>query len=187
MSAGDGTAGADDAVAVRVADPDDADAVRALLDAAMLAVPADLPARVAAADALVAVEAADGGDGWGNDDKDDSGPDDGDGGVNDDRGDEDGSDNDGDDGDAADGTAGRVVGALVLDGRRIDGVAVRRSRRAAGVGAALVRAAAARGDGPLTATFRPGVRGFYESLGFEVEAAAPDDPESRRLCGRLEP
>ena len=177
----------DDAVAVRVADVDDADAVRALLDAAMLTVPADLPARVAAGDALVAVETVDDGDGRGDGDGDDSGPDGGDGGVNDDRGDEGRSNNDGDDGDAADGTAGRVVGALVLDGRRIDGVAVRRSRRAAGMGSALVRAAAARGDGPLTATFQPGVRGFYESLGFEIGAAAPDDPESRRLCGRLEP
>ena len=72
-----------------------------------------------------------------------------------------------------------VVGALVLDGGHVDAVAVRRSRRAAGVGTALVAAAARRTDGPLTATFRPQVRPFYEALGFEVEE------RDERLVGTL--
>ncbi|MFB6122102.1 MAG: GNAT family N-acetyltransferase [Haloferacaceae archaeon] len=66
---------------------------------------------------------------------------------------------------AADGT---VVGALVLDGDRIDAVAVRRRRRGQGVGTALVEAALDR-RGRLTADFDPRVRPFYESLGFDVE------------------
>ncbi|MFC6786957.1 GNAT family N-acetyltransferase [Halobaculum halobium] len=72
-----------------------------------------------------------------------------------------------------------VIGALVLDGSHVDAVAVRRSRRADGVGTALVAAAGDRVDGPLTATFRSQVRPFYESLGFEVEE------RDRRLFGRL--
>ncbi|GAA0215205.1 GNAT family N-acetyltransferase [Halobaculum roseum] len=62
-----------------------------------------------------------------------------------------------------------VIGALVLADSHIDAIAVRKRRRADGVGTALVAAAAGRTDGPLTATFRPQVRPFYESLGFEIE------------------
>lgn len=51
-------------------------------------------------------------------------------------------------------------------------VAVRRRRRGQGVGTALVEAAGERGR--LTAAFDPDLRGFYEGLGFEVEAG-PDD------------
>lgn len=74
---------------------------------------------------------------------------------------------------------GRVLGALVLDGSRIEAVAVRHSRRGRGIGSALVRAAGDRG--PLTAAFRPEAGPFYESLGFEIEPREGDD----RLCGRL--
>lgn len=79
----------------------------------------------------------------------------------------------GGDGAAADGPGGvdddaDVVGALVLDGGHVDSIAVGKPRRADGVGTALVAAAAERTDGALTATFRPQVRPFYESLGFEV-------------------
>lgn len=77
---------------------------------------------------------------------------------------------------------GTVTGALVLDGERIATVAVRRRRRGAGVGSALVAAAAERADGPLTAEFRGAVRPFYESLGFEIREA---DGEDGRLLGRL--
>lgn len=62
---------------------------------------------------------------------------------------------------------GRIVGALVLDGAEIHAVAVRPGRRDAGVGTALVEAAAARRD-RLTAGFDPDVRPFYETLGFDV-------------------
>ncbi|MBB6647890.1 GNAT family N-acetyltransferase [Halobellus sp. MBLA0160] len=73
----------------------------------------------------------------------------------------------------------RVVGACVL--RRsgagpveIEQIAVHRSRRGRGIGAALVAAAATRTDGPLVARFREDVRPFYESLGFETEAVDGD-------------
>lgn len=79
---------------------------------------------------------------------------------------------------------GPVVGALVLDPREssahIDAVAVRRARRAQGVGSTLVRTAAERHT-PLTAEFDPSVRPFYESLGFEISNAEGD---SDRLRGR---
>lgn len=63
---------------------------------------------------------------------------------------------------------GAVRGTLVLDGRRIEAIAVRRVHRRAGVGSALVRTAADR-EGALTAEFDPRVREFYEALGFDVE------------------
>lgn len=92
---------------------------------------------------------------------------------------------------------GRVVGALVLgrapgresgnDGAARDdsphhvvAVAVHPSRRDRGVGSALVEAAADRA-GRLTAAFDPGVRPFYESLGFAVER------RDGRLWGVREP
>lgn len=72
-----------------------------------------------------------------------------------------------------------LLGALVLDGDEITHVAVRRRRRGQGIGAALVRAAAAE-RGSLTAEFDAGVRPFYESLGFAIEPTADDD----RFVGR---
>lgn len=68
----------------------------------------------------------------------------------------------------------RILGALVLDGSHVDAVAVRRTRRGQGIGSALLAAARER-RGVLTADFRPEVRPFYESLGFEVEATDRDD------------
>lgn len=65
---------------------------------------------------------------------------------------------------------GRLLGALVLDGAEIAAVAVRPRRRGQGIGTALVEASAARRE-RLTAGFDPGVRPFYESLGFDVECA----------------
>ena len=64
---------------------------------------------------------------------------------------------------------GRILGALVLDGSRVDAVAVRRRRRDRGIGSALVARAADRVDGPLTAEFDRSVRSFYRSLGFEID------------------
>lgn len=89
---------------------------------------------------------------------------------------------DGDDGDAESDDVtvlvaeldGSVAGALVLDGRRVTAVAVRRSRRDRGVGTALVEAAVER-RGRVTARFDARVRPFYESLGFETW---PADGES---------
>lgn len=71
-----------------------------------------------------------------------------------------------------------VLGALVLvpgksgqhedgGGAHVDAVAVRRARRGQGIGTELVRTAAERHP-RLTAEFDPGVRPFYESLGFEI-------------------
>lgn len=71
----------------------------------------------------------------------------------------------------------RVRGALVLEGSHVESVAVRRRVRGRGIGSALVRAAADR-EGTLTAEFDPGVRGFYESLGFEIRC-------DERCRGRL--
>ena len=65
---------------------------------------------------------------------------------------------------------GRLLGVLVLDGAEIAAVAVRPRRRGQGIGTALVEASAARCEG-LTAGFDPGVRPFYESLGFDIECA----------------
>lgn len=64
-----------------------------------------------------------------------------------------------------------VVGSLALDGREVAAVAVRLDRRGEGVGRALVDAAAERRP-RLTARFRPGVREFYEAVGFAVEPGA---------------
>lgn len=75
---------------------------------------------------------------------------------------------------------GSAVGALVRDGDRITAVATRRRWRDRGVGTALVSRAAEERD-RLVAEFDPGVRPFYESLGFDIEATAGDDD---RLRGR---
>ncbi|WP_347877764.1 GNAT family N-acetyltransferase [Halobacterium sp. R2-5] len=66
----------------------------------------------------------------------------------------------------------RIVGALVAvrrdDGAHVEAIAVRRRRRANGVGSALVEFAAEQWT-PLTADFDPDVKPFYESLGFDCE------------------
>ncbi len=95
--------------------------------------------------------------------------------------------------------ADRVVGVLVLvrpaaadvptlaptdEASHIASVAVRRRRRGSGIGAALVRTAAERVSVPLTAEFRPSVRPFYESLGFDIRETCVGDSE-RRLIGKL--
>ena len=90
----------------------------------------------------------------------------------------------------------RVVGACVLAGpdpgpkpapTEIEHVAVHRSRRGRGIGTTLVDDAATRTDGPLVARFRPGVRPFYESLGFAIDApgGGGSDSGSDRLRGTL--
>lgn len=65
----------------------------------------------------------------------------------------------------------RIVGALLTtpreDGAHIEAVAVRRARRDSGIGSHLVEFASKRWQ-PLTADFRPGVRPFYASLGFDI-------------------
>jgi N-acetylglutamate synthase-like GNAT family acetyltransferase len=68
---------------------------------------------------------------------------------------------------------GSLVGVLLLGAsaegaRRVAAVAVRRPDRRAGVGRALVEAAARRA-GALAADCRPEVAGFYRALGFAVE------------------
>lgn len=65
-------------------------------------------------------------------------------------------------------TDGRVLGALVLDGERIEAVAVRPGRQAQGIGSGLVAAASARRE-RLVAEFGANVRDFYETIGFEIE------------------
>ena len=93
-------------------------------------------------------------------------------------------------GDTADAT---VLGALVAVPRdagdigstaEIDAIAVRRSRRAQGIGRALVAAAADRYD-RLVAEFDSGVRPFYASLGFALGPVENSDRERYRgeLCG----
>ena len=72
---------------------------------------------------------------------------------------------------------GRVLGALVLDDERIDAVAVRPGRRGQGIGSALVQVAASRRK-KVTASFDPGVRPFYESLGFEVDCGEDGSGEN---------
>ena len=69
--------------------------------------------------------------------------------------------------------ANRIVGALLGvprggTGMHVEAVAVRRRRRARGVGTRLVGAAVARWR-PLTADFDPGVKPFYDALGFDCE------------------
>ncbi|ADJ13621.1 GNAT family N-acetyltransferase [Halalkalicoccus jeotgali] len=80
--------------------------------------------------------------------------------------------------------AGHVRGALVLDGNRVAAVAVARRHRAKGLGSALIERAGERGV--LIADFRPAVRPFYESLGFEIECEETrSDGTERRYRGRL--
>jgi GNAT superfamily N-acetyltransferase len=65
-------------------------------------------------------------------------------------------------------TDGRVLGALVLDGERVEAVAVRPGRQGQGIGSGLVTAARAR-RGRLVAEFDSDLRDFYADLGFDVE------------------
>lgn len=76
---------------------------------------------------------------------------------------------------------GRVIGALVLDGAAIVAIAVRPGRRDAGVGSALVMAAAERRT-RLVADFDDHIRPFYAGLGFRIR---PGDVPGR-LHGVLE-
>lgn len=91
-----------------------------------------------------------------------------------------------------------LLGALVLvphdgDARdaedessaRVDAVAVRRARRAQGIGSSLVRAASERHQ-QLTAEFDASVRPFYESLGFEIESVEEGGKGADRFRGRYE-
>ena len=92
-----------------------------------------------------------------------------------------------------------VVGALVAvrpdpDRLHVDAAAVRRPRRGEGIGSALVAAAVRRAArdpavAVVTATFDPGLRAFYEGLGFAVRPAVTRgdgvDGSSDRLEGRV--
>ena len=77
----------------------------------------------------------------------------------------------------------RVVATLVAvpraEGAHVEAIAVRRRRRAQGVGSRLVGAAAQRWT-PLTAAFDPDVKPFYDALGFDCEK------EGERFRGVLE-
>jgi GNAT superfamily N-acetyltransferase len=70
---------------------------------------------------------------------------------------------------------GRVIGAAMLDGDRIDAIAVRRRRRGAGVGSALV-GALARSVDRLVVDCGPSVAPFWAQLGFDLETL----PDGRR-------
>lgn len=75
--------------------------------------------------------------------------------------------------------SGTVLGVVVLDGREITAIAVRRRRRGQGIGTALVEAAAERHD-ELVAEFDERVARFWRSLGFDIEPI----PSSDRFRGR---
>lgn len=62
-----------------------------------------------------------------------------------------------------------ILGVLVLDGREVTAVAVRRRRRSQGIGTKLV-AAARQERGELVAEFDERVRPFWESVGSSVDA-----------------
>lgn len=79
--------------------------------------------------------------------------------------------------------SGVILGALVLDGRWITSIAVRRRRRGQGIGAALVDSAAKRRD-RLMAEFRAAVRPFWVSVGFEVAPASGDSQGAKPTCKR---
>lgn len=67
-----------------------------------------------------------------------------------------------------------ILGAIVVDGRRIEAIAVRPNRRDQGIGTALLTNAAEQTENELIATFDPSVWPFYERLGFEVESIEED-------------
>nr|WP_188877908.1 GNAT family N-acetyltransferase [Halarchaeum solikamskense] len=87
----------------------------------------------------------------------------------------------GDDGDTTGGAAARNEDAADGDrsGAHVAAIAVRRRRRAQGIGTALIAAAAERWR-PLSADFDADVRPFYEALGFEIAAI-----DEGRFRGRL--
>jgi GNAT superfamily N-acetyltransferase len=76
---------------------------------------------------------------------------------------------------------GVVLGALVLDSRTVEALAVRPRRRGQGIGSALVRAARDRASAPVVAAFDAPLRKFYERLGFTIEPAG-----EARYRGRLD-
>ncbi|MFB6139994.1 MAG: GNAT family N-acetyltransferase [Halosimplex sp.] len=79
----------------------------------------------------------------------------------------------------ATGDAGEAAGDDDTDTVHIDAAAVRRRRRGRGIGTELIAAAADRHD-RLVGEFDPGVRPFYESLGFAVEPIAGTEGERYR-------
>jgi len=165
--------GRDASFEVREASSEDRLGVRRVLDAAMLDVRDDLGERIDAGDVLVASEAQRASERRAVKPRDTATEERDDAAEN-----TEGRDATSESGDAT------ILGALVLvpreSGAHIDAVAVRRARRAQGVGTSLVRAAAER-RGRLTAEFDPGVRPFYESLGFDMSIVEGD---SDRLRGR---
>lgn len=85
-----------------------------------------------------------------------------------------------DDGDVlVSGDDGPVIGALVLQGNEVDAVAVTPGRRGTGIGTRLVEAAADRRT-DLVAEFDADVRGFWASLGFEIEPVGNGRYRGRR-------
>jgi GNAT superfamily N-acetyltransferase len=74
---------------------------------------------------------------------------------------------------------GRVIGAAMLAGDRIDAIAVRRRRRGAGVGSALVEALARSVD-RLVVDCGPSVAPFWAQLDFDLETL----PDGRRRGNR---
>lgn len=74
----------------------------------------------------------------------------------------------------------RVVGAALLDGRRLEAIGVRPRSRRQGIGRRLVEEAETR-HGQLTATCDPRHRGFYDALGFVIE----DGVDGRLRAARL--
>jgi GNAT superfamily N-acetyltransferase len=64
------------------------------------------------------------------------------------------------------------VGQIGADAH-VEAIAVRRRRRGAGIGRALIESASDRGR--LSAAFEPDVRSFYDDLGFEIlDGRTPD-------------
>ncbi|WP_338726727.1 GNAT family N-acetyltransferase [Haladaptatus sp. DJG-WS-42] len=63
---------------------------------------------------------------------------------------------------------GRILGALIRSGQKIDAVAVRRARRGQGIGRSLVDAVGEDVD-HIEAAFDEKNRPFYAKLGFEIE------------------
>ncbi|MXR50984.1 GNAT family N-acetyltransferase [Halovenus sp. WSH3] len=79
--------------------------------------------------------------------------------------------------DRPDGTDAPILGTLVLDGATIRAIAVRPGRRGQGVGRALV-AHAQQSSQRLIAECDPGVRPFWEAVGFTIT-----DESGGRLTG----
>lgn len=75
---------------------------------------------------------------------------------------------------------GAVAGGA---GMHVDAVAVRRRRRGRGIGRALVEAALER-ERRLTVAFDPGVRAFYDALGFTVVTGSEETNDGRAWAVR---